>query len=49
MYDENITPGQLVYQILKDGKKYNPDFYRSDLQAEFDAIWNFQKNFIKKY
>lgn len=26
-------------------KRYFPDFYRSDLQAEFDRIWNFQKQF----
>src|SRR5690606_37900860 len=34
LYDEGITPGQLVYKLLKEGKKYIPDFYRSDLQAE---------------
>jgi len=45
MYEEQITPGQFVCQILKEGKKYVPDFYRSDLQAEFDNIWLFQKQF----
>jgi CRISPR-associated endonuclease Csn1 len=45
LYNENITPGQLVLQILRGGKKYIPDFYRSDLQAEFDKIWEFQKPF----
>ncbi|WP_326983936.1 type II CRISPR RNA-guided endonuclease Cas9 [Chryseobacterium sp. MYb264] len=45
LYDENLTPGQLAYQLLKDGKKYLPDFYRSDLQSEFDKVWNFQKKF----
>jgi len=45
LYNENITPGQLVYQILKAGKKYIPDFYRSDLQNELDKIWVFQKQF----
>lgn len=45
LYDENITPGQLVFQMLQKGKKYIPDFYRSDLQAEFDNIWKFQKQF----
>ncbi len=45
IYEENLTPGQLVLQILKEGKKYIPDFYRSDLQAEFDKIWGFQKQF----
>ncbi|HRE64893.1 MAG TPA: type II CRISPR RNA-guided endonuclease Cas9 [Ferruginibacter sp.] len=45
LYEENLTPGQLVYQLLNEGKKNIPDFYRSDLQAEFDTIWNFQKQF----
>lgn len=45
LYEENLTPGQFVYQLLKDGKKSIPDFYRSDLQAEFDKVWNFQKQF----
>lgn len=45
LYDENLTPGQLVLQILKSGKKYIPDFYRSDLQKELDNIWEFQKQF----
>ncbi|HAO08536.1 MAG TPA: type II CRISPR RNA-guided endonuclease Cas9 [Chryseobacterium sp.] len=45
LYDEGITPGQLVLQLLKEKKKYIPDFYRSDLQAEFDRIWSFQKQF----
>src|SRR5690554_5121235 len=45
LYEENITPGQLVFQRLMEGKKSIPDFYRSDLQAEFDKVWNFQKQF----
>ena len=45
LYNDNLTPGQFVFQILKEGKKYIPDFYRSDLQAEFDKIWSFQKQF----
>lgn len=45
LYEENLTPGQLAYDLLKEGKKSIPDFYRSDLQAEFDKIWNFQKQF----
>jgi CRISPR-associated endonuclease Csn1 len=45
LYEENITPGELVLRILKNGKKYIPDFYRSDLQAEFDKIWEIQKQF----
>jgi len=45
LYEENLTPGQLAYQLLKEGKKTTPDFYRSDLQAEFDKVWNVQKAF----
>ncbi len=36
-------PGELCYQLLKEEKKHLPEFYRSDLQAEFEKIWNFQK------
>ena len=45
LYEDKITPGQYCYDILKSGKKTLPDFYRSDLQNEFDKIWNFQKVF----
>ena len=45
LYHEDITPGQLVLEVLKTGKKFVPDFYRSDLQSEFDNIWNFQTQF----
>ncbi len=45
LYDENLTPGQLSFELLKSGKKYLPDFYRSDLQAEFDKVWDAQKQF----
>ncbi|NLD50336.1 MAG: type II CRISPR RNA-guided endonuclease Cas9, partial [Clostridiaceae bacterium] len=45
LYEENLTPGQLCLQLIQSGKKYLPDFYRSDLQSEFDKIWNFQKEF----
>lgn len=45
LYEENLTPGQLSYQLLKEGKKYLPDFYRSDLNTELDKVWGFQKQF----
>jgi CRISPR-associated endonuclease Csn1 len=45
LYEENLTPGQLAYQLLLDGKKMIPDFYRSDLQLEFDKVWDFQRKF----
>ena len=45
LYEENLTPGQLTYRLLTNGKKFIPDFYRSDLQTELDRIWDFQKQF----
>ena len=45
LYDENLTTGQLSLQLLKEGKKSLPDYYRSDLQHELDKVWNFQKQF----
>lgn len=42
LYDNNLTPGQYVYQLLGDGNKYIPDFYRTDLQDELNKIWEFQ-------
>lgn len=45
LYDENLTPGQHTYQLLKEGKKALPDYYRSDLEEEFKKIWNYQKLF----
>ncbi len=45
LYDNNLTPGQYVYELFIQGKKYIPEFYRSDLQSEFDAVWGFQKQF----
>ncbi|MGV6860345.1 MAG: type II CRISPR RNA-guided endonuclease Cas9 [Putridiphycobacter sp.] len=45
LYENNLTPGQYVYNLLKENKKYTPQFYRSDLKQEFDKVWNFQKQF----
>lgn len=45
LYHENFTPGQYSYQLLKEEKKVLPDYYRSDLQDEFDKIWDYQKQF----
>ena len=47
LYEENLTPGEYCYQILKSGKKYLPDFYRSDLKTEFEKVWNTQKKFYR--
>lgn len=45
LYNNNLTPGEFVLQRLKAGKKYIPDFYRSDLQAELERIWNKQHQY----
>ena len=45
LYEQELTPGQFVYDLLLEGKKYIPDFYRSDLKDELDRIWSFQKTF----
>ena len=45
LYEEGLTPGQLSFQLLQGGRKRLPDFYRSDLQAEFDRVWEIQKQF----
>ncbi|TNJ47167.1 type II CRISPR RNA-guided endonuclease Cas9 [Tamlana fucoidanivorans] len=45
LYENNQTPGQYVLQLLKDNRKYIPDFYRSDLQNEFDNVWEHQKKY----
>ncbi len=45
LYEQNITPGEFVLDLLKQGKKSIPDFYRSDLGSEFDKVWINQKQF----
>ncbi|MDO4216899.1 MAG: type II CRISPR RNA-guided endonuclease Cas9 [Bacteroidales bacterium] len=45
LYDEGLTPGQYADQILREGKHYVPDFYRSDLEAELDKIWAVQQQY----
>ncbi len=43
--EKNITPSQYCLELLQQGKETFPDFYRSDLQNEFDSIWNYQKQY----
>ena len=45
LYNENLTPGELMLKRLQANKKGSPDFYRSDLQNEFQRIWEKQKEF----
>lgn len=45
LYEEDLTPGQYIFGLIKSGVKKIPDFYRSDLEMEFEKIWNYQKAF----
>ncbi len=45
MHQEQITAGQFCLTLLENDNTYLPDFYRSDLQNEFDQIWKFQSTF----
>lgn len=48
LYDRDLTPGQYVFELLKNKVKHTPDFYRSDLQNEFEKIWEFQKQYYSE-
>lgn len=44
LYEQELTPGQWLYDKLSEGGlKRLPDFYHSDIEQEFDRIWQFQK------
>ena len=45
IFENNLTPGQWIYNSLLKGKKFVPDFYRSDLQKELERIIKFQNKF----
>lgn len=45
IFENNLTPGQWVYNTLSKGCKFIPDFYRSDLHSELVRIVKFQKQF----
>ncbi len=45
MYHSGYTPAQLYMELWEEGAKSFPDFYPSDLQAEFDRIWTVQHAF----
>lgn len=49
LYEKDLTPGQYVFDLLKSGKKYTPDFYRSDLEAEFDRVFDKQMSFYPEF
>lgn len=45
LYNKGITPGEYVYELVKSQKRYKPSFYRSDLQAELETVWNKQAQY----
>lgn len=45
LHKQKLTVGQYVLAQLNTGAKYIPDFYRSDLAAEFTKIWQYQQTF----
>jgi CRISPR-associated endonuclease Csn1 len=45
IFANNLTPGQWVYSSLSKGNRFIPDFYRSDLYKEINAIVRFQNKF----
>ncbi len=48
LYDRDLTPGQFLLEQIYKGVKTEPDFYRSDLQSEFDKIWEYQKQYYSE-
>lgn len=45
LYESGLTPGEFSLSLLDEGKTILPDFYPSDLQNEFDKVWECQKQF----
>ena len=45
LYDNDLTPGQYVFRRLSINKRYIPEFYKSDLQNEFNKIYNKQQQY----
>ncbi len=45
LYEQQITPGEYLLQLLKEGKRNKPEFYRSDLQEEWERIWTIQQQY----
>lgn len=45
LYEQRLTPAQYSLRLLSNGIKILPDYYRSDLNNEYERIWDFQKQF----
>ncbi|MBO6222153.1 MAG: type II CRISPR RNA-guided endonuclease Cas9 [Bacteroidales bacterium] len=49
LFERNMTPGEYGFELLNSGKKYVPEFYKSDLEKELDTVWNYQKEFYPEF
>ncbi len=45
LIENKLTPGQYVLQRLKNNKAVIPEFYQSDIQNEFNRIWQNQRTY----
>lgn len=45
LFDKGLTPGEYANDLLQNGKTLIPDFYRSDLESEFEKVWFVQSAF----
>jgi CRISPR-associated protein, csn1 family len=45
LYEEHLTPAEYSLRLLYKGKKFTPEYYRSDLIEEFEKIWNEQQKY----
>lgn len=43
--DRGITPGEYALELLDNGEKKLPSFYRSDLESEFSRVWSKQQEY----
>lgn len=49
LYDEDKTPGQYCYELVRKGNNALPEFYASDLVAEFRKVWKTQSSYYPEY
>ena len=49
LYNENLTPGQYCLRLINARKKTLPDFYRSDLQMEFEKVFDKQLEYYPDF
>lgn len=49
LYEEDKTPGQYCYELVRKGNNALPEFYASDLTSEFDKVWEIQSPYYPEY